>query len=630
MTVPSLFGDSDSHEEPAAAPKVAVESPSSGAGSPSTSSLYRKYRPQSFDSDELVGQDHIVRTLQNAVRLDRVAHAYLFSGPRGTGKTTTARVLAKAINCLHEDPNLRPCNACLNCQAINAGASPDIIEIDAASNRGIDDIRDLRERVRYAPTQLRSKVYIIDESHQITGAAANAFLKTLEEPPPHTRFILATTDPEELLPTIVSRCQRFDFRRVSADDIVRRLQTVAALEGVSVDADALRLIARHATGSLRDALGLFEQLALGSAPSPETPNPVSITVADVTVALGLSRNDRVEGLVAALGRRDAGQALRVVQDVVDEGEDPRQLNRQLLAYLRLLLIERSGGTGDADARARELAGMFSLAELAALARRFGEIDFAIKHAPYPQLPLEVAIVEAVAIVAADLASKPHAGERPVGDDRPDAGASSPPRPTSLRDRVRTPSPIREVSTPESARTDHAETATITPLRSKPAVEAVAVAAPAVDGSFDIEQIAELWPSVRADVKALNRRIEALLSEVDPVAISGNQVTLAVPYPFHRDKLNSDDVRDTVGGVLSRLVGRDLSLVCILRSEMATATAQGSPTQGPQPSASQPDDGSNADEEERAQVRIRAAMNIFDAEEIREPEAVGQSGPSSDA
>ena len=632
MTVPSLFGDSDRHEGAAAISGQSSEQRRSSAGSASTSSLYRKYRPQSFDSDELVGQEHIVRTLQNAVRLDRVAHAYLFSGPRGTGKTTTARVLAKAINCLHEDPGSRPCNVCLNCQAINTGSSPDIIEIDAASNRGIDDIRDLRERVRYAPAQLRSKVYIIDESHQITGAAANAFLKTLEEPPAHTRFILATTDPEELLPTIVSRCQRFDFRRVSADDIVRRLQTVASLEGVLVDSDALRLIARHATGSLRDALGLFEQLALGSAVSPEAPNSESISAADVTAALGLSRNDRIEELVAALGRRDAGQALRVVQHAVDDGEDPRQLNRQLLAYLRLLLIERSGGTGDADARARELAGMFSLSELAGLARRFGEIDFAIKHAPYPQLPLEVALVEAMAIIGSDPAARPHNGDQAVEPARPDAGAPSPPRPTSLRDRVRTPSPIREVPAPESARSDHAETATITPLRSKPAAEAAADAAPVVGGSFDIEQIAELWPNVRADVKALNRRIEALLSEVDPVAISGNQVTLAVPYPFHRDKLNSDDVRETVGGVLSRLVGRNLSLVCILRSEMAAASVQSNPGQTTASPPIQPDDGpsADADEEERDRVRIRAAMNIFDAEEIREPEAVNQSGPLPDA
>jgi DNA polymerase III subunit gamma/tau len=624
MTVPSLFGDSDEHEGPAPLSPVTIETSGSGAGFASTSSLYRKYRPQSFDSDELVGQAHIVRTLQNAVRLDRVAHAYLFSGPRGTGKTTTARVLAKAINCLHDDPNQRPCNACANCRAINASASPDIIEIDAASNRGIDDIRDLRERVRYAPAQLRSKVYIIDEAHQITGAAANAFLKTLEEPPAHTRFILATTDPEELLPTIVSRCQRFDFRRVNAEDIVRRLQSVAASEGVSVEADALRLIARHATGSLRDALGLLEQLALGSALSREESTPLSITAADVTAALGLSRNDRVEGLVAAIGHRDAGEALRIVQHAVDDGEDPRQLNRQLLAYLRLLLIERSGGTGDADGRARELASMFSLAELAALARRFGEIDFTIKHSPYPQLPLEVALVEAAATSALDPDPKSRPTEPPVAESTPDAAASSRARPTSLRDRVRSASPLREMPAPDSSRSDLTEPATITPLRSIPVAQATVMTAPPEDGSFGIEQIAELWPNVRADVKALNRRIEALLSEVDPVAISENQVTLAVPYPFHRDKLNSDDVRETVGGVLSRLVGRDLSLVCILRSEMASASVQMSPSQAPEPPAAQPDDGPSDDEEERARVRIRAAMNIFDAEEIREPEVSSQA------
>src|ERR671910_2335924 len=387
-------------------------------------SLYNKYRPSSFSEDDLVGQEHVVNTLRNAIALGRMAHAYLFCGPRGTGKTTTARLLAKAVNCLDPDPMQRPCNVCTACVAINRGATTDVIEIDAASNRGIDDIRDLRERVKYAPTQLRTKFYIIDEAHQITGAAANAFLKTLEEPPAHTRFVLATTDPEELLPTIVSRCQRFDFRRVSAVDMVRRLQTVAALEGVSVDSDPLRLIARHATGSLRDALGLLEQLALGSAPSPDDQTSVAITVADVTAALGLSRNERVEGLVAAIGRRDAGQALRVVQDAVDDGEDPRQLNRQLLAYLRLLLLERSGGTGDADARARELAGMFSPFELAGLARRFGEIDFAIKHAPYPQLPLEVALVEAMAIIGSDPAARPHNGDQAVEPARPDAGAPS--------------------------------------------------------------------------------------------------------------------------------------------------------------------------------------------------------------
>src|SRR5690606_20965991 len=225
-------------------------------------SLYGEYRPQSFASDELFGQDHIVNTLRNAIRLDRIAHAYLFCGPRGIGKTTTARILAKAVNCLDPDPGNRPCNACEACLAINANATTDVIEIDAASNRGIDDIRDLRERVKYAPSQLKTKFYIIDEAHQITGAAANAFLKTLEEPPAHTKFILATTDPEELLQTIVSRCQRFDFRRISLDAIVANLTRVAKAENIEIDEDAKVAIARHATGAMRDALGLLDQVAV--------------------------------------------------------------------------------------------------------------------------------------------------------------------------------------------------------------------------------------------------------------------------------------------------------------------------------------------------------------------------------
>ena len=267
MTGPMFPGFGQSRDDTPDDQSVAepTETPTSvlrGISPAQTQSLYRRYRPQSFDADDLVGQEHIVRTLRNAVERDRVAHAYLFCGPRGTGKTTTARLLAKAVNCLDPDPTARPCNRCTACLAINSGATPDVIEIDAASNRGIDDIRDLRERVKYAPTQLSSKFYIIDEAHQITGAAGNAFLKTLEEPPAHTRFVLATTDPEDLLPTIVSRCQRFDFRRIALPAAISRLRTVAAAEGLSVEDDALAAIARAGTGSLRDALGLLDQLAV--------------------------------------------------------------------------------------------------------------------------------------------------------------------------------------------------------------------------------------------------------------------------------------------------------------------------------------------------------------------------------
>jgi DNA polymerase-3 subunit gamma/tau len=629
--------------EPAGGSRNQSSGAKASGGYQHTSSLYRKYRPNSFANDELVGQDHIVRTLQNAVRLNRVGHAYLFSGPRGTGKTTTARLLAKAVNCLAEDPAQRPCNVCANCMAINSGASPDVIEIDAASNRGIDDIRDLRDKVRYAPTQLSSKVYIIDEAHQITGAAANAFLKTLEEPPAHSRFILATTDPEELLPTIVSRCQRFEFRRHSADGMARRLRTVADQEGFEVSEDALLLIGRHATGSLRDALGLLEQLAL-QAGNGEQP----IEVADVRAALGLSRNERVEAIVAALGARDAAAALNVVQTSVDEGEDPRQLNRQLTAFLRSLMLERAGASQSGDATAMDLAQRFSLHDLAAHAQRFAEIDFNIKHSPFPQLPLEIAIVSATTSPEATVGSPerraveqaPGVTPRAFEPPAPPRDESQPaPRVTSLRDRVRNPGASREatllpprvpaVAEPQAPR---AEPAPITPLRSTPPPPASVPqpAAPASDdGVYDVAQIADLWPRIRSDVKAINRRIEALLSEVDPVAISATEITLAVPYPFHRDKLNSDDVRETVADVLSRNLGRRVTIACVLRGEFVppAAPAQSAPraaapaaARDPIPSVVQDNEPQDLDPGDDAdEARLQSVKNLLDAEEISDDE-----------
>ena len=611
---------SDAPGDPA--PRVPRD-PAAEPARPPMASLYRTYRPNSFDAAELVGQDHIVRTLKNAIALDRVAHAYLFSGPRGTGKTTTARLLAKAVNCLDPDPAQRPCNRCANCNAINAGASPDIIEIDAASNRGIDDIRDLRERVRYAPTQLPSMVYIIDEAHQITGAAANAFLKTLEEPPAHSRFILATTDPEELLPTIVSRCQRFEFRRISADAMAYRLRSVADHERIEITDDALRMIARHATGSLRDALGLLEQLALlSSTPEPDASTRGKIDEADVRAALGLSRNDRVEGLADALARRNPADALRIIQEAIDEGEDPRQLNRQLLSYLRLLLVERSGGPSSADDRAKELAQQFSLLELASHARRFSEIDFSIKHAPFPQLPLEVAVVEAT---AGEPATPIMTAVAAAATPEPQSTAS--PRPMSLRERVRNPTAYREASLNKAEPAAHLEPTPITPLRPAARPAPVTLASNNNAADVTVEQIVDLWPRVRADVKALNRRIEALLSEVDPVAVSGKQITLAVPYPFHRDKLNSDEVRETVAGVLSRLLDRDVSLLCILRGEMPPAADQLPAPIAPEALEQKAGDEAEDDEEERTRSRVRAAKNIFDAEEIDPSDAIPSFGDS---
>ncbi|MGI9253072.1 MAG: DNA polymerase III subunit gamma/tau, partial [Thermomicrobiales bacterium] len=399
--------------------------PTSGVAA--SQSLYRKYRPQSFDADDLVGQEHVVRTLRNAIRLDRIAHAYLFCGPRGTGKTTTARLIAKAVNCLHPDPDRRPCNECASCRAISSGAATDVVEIDAASNRGIDDIRDLRERVKYAPTQLRYKFYIVDEAHQITGAAANAFLKTLEEPPAHTKFVLATTDPEELLPTIVSRCQRFDFRRISADAMASRLRTVAAEEAIPITDEAISEISRYATGSLRDALGLLDQLALHGGEDGST-----VDAEAVRALLGISRNDRVGALLGALADLDASAALEAVNVAVESGEDPRQLNRQLVAALRAIMQDRAANRptpGDLG----PVAERFDLARLADLLRRFSEVDYRIRHSSYAHLPLELALVDSIISPAAK-SPQQQATTQPLS---PDAAAIDPGQPTSrLRDRVR--------------------------------------------------------------------------------------------------------------------------------------------------------------------------------------------------
>jgi DNA polymerase-3 subunit gamma/tau len=221
--------------------------------------LYRKWRPQTWE--DVVGQKHVIHTLQQAVVSGRVAHAYLFSGPRGTGKTTTARILAKAVNCLAEDPAARPCNQCTHCQAVNEGNYLDLIEIDAASNTSVEDVRDLRERVNFAPNEGRYKVYIIDEVHMLSSAAFNALLKTLEEPPAHAIFVLATTEAHKIPPTVISRCQRHEFRRLGVEEMVEQLTLLVNAEGLNAERGALEAVARQATGSLRDAISLLDQLA---------------------------------------------------------------------------------------------------------------------------------------------------------------------------------------------------------------------------------------------------------------------------------------------------------------------------------------------------------------------------------
>ena len=344
--------------------------------------LYRKWRPADFD--EVVGQEPVVRTLKNAVAQDKISHAYLFCGPRGTGKTTTARILARAIN-----------GRTASSGAAALGESDDLgfdlVEIDAASNRGIDDIRELRERANYRPGSARFKVYLVDEVHQLTGAAADALLKTLEEPPPHVVFILATTDPEALKPTILSRCQRFDFRRVGVDDMVSRLRAIAKSEGIEIPDEALRLIAREATGSLRDGVNLLDQVWVmcGS----------SVALEAAQEALGLSPDARAMELASAALRGKLAEGLGVLAAVQEDAIDFGRFKRQVVTHLRHVLLTLTGATGTLSLSAPELErleevskGVEASAAVTAL-KAFSEAD--VRRDPYQPLPLELALASIV-------------------------------------------------------------------------------------------------------------------------------------------------------------------------------------------------------------------------------------------
>ncbi len=358
----------------------------------SQQALYRKWRSSTFD--EIVGQPHIVQTLQNALETDRVVHAYLFSGPRGTGKTSSARILAKVINCLAPEGE-RPCNECHICQSINDGSSLDLIEIDAASNTQVDKVRDvIVEKVNFAPSEARKKVYIIDEVHMLSNSAFNALLKTIEEPPPHAMFVLATTEIHKIPATVLSRCQRLDFRRISVEEIAGHLAWVLEQEGIRAEPEVLDLVARQATGSMRDALSLLDQLLAHGG--------THLTVAQARAALGLASTETVQALVDYLLAQEVGEALQLVNRLLDQGTDPRQFLVDVLEQMRVLLLTLAGGDRqllnlpeEALARLREQRKHMEPAVLVEMIRIFNQAGADLKLGLQPQLPLELAIVESV-------------------------------------------------------------------------------------------------------------------------------------------------------------------------------------------------------------------------------------------
>ncbi|MFA5878539.1 MAG: DNA polymerase III subunit gamma/tau [Candidatus Staskawiczbacteria bacterium] len=357
--------------------------------------LYRKYRPQAFS--DIIGQSHVIQTLTNAVLAGSVSHAYLFTGPKGSGKTTIARVLAKAINCEgRKDGQFEPCNKCASCLEITAGNSMDLIEIDAASHRGIDDIRELREGIRFAPVKSKFKVFIIDECHQLTKEAVNALLKTLEEPPSHAVFILATTEIHKMIPTIISRCQRFDFKRVHVSEIIKKLEYIAGKEGIKFDKSALSLIALNARGSFRDAESLLDECLSFAGKT------TLIKTEDIEELLGVVEIGHISKFTDLLIAKNAKDAILFINSLMDSGTDLAEFVKTLVFYLRQFMLlkinpdflkpEISGFSAEEIAKMKTQIDSLKEKEIQNILEVFIEAENKMKYSSIPQLPIELAIV----------------------------------------------------------------------------------------------------------------------------------------------------------------------------------------------------------------------------------------------
>ncbi len=521
--------------------------------------LYRKYRPRGWA--DVIDQEHVVQTLQHAVASDRVGHAYMFAGPRGTGKTTVARILAKAVNCAAEDPHERPCNRCPHCTAVNENRFLDLIEMDAASNTGVDDVRELRDKINFTPSEGKYKIYIIDEVHMLSTQAFNALLKTLEEPPPHAIFILATTEIHKIPATVLSRCQRHEFRRVPLELIVGNLKELTKAEGLQAEDDALRLIARQATGSLRDAQSLLDQLASVGAP---------ITLGLAQKILGTATNQAVLDLVSAIKNRESGMALETLQRTLESGVDPRTLARQLVEYLRGLLLIQMGNREQVEAikeiRERMASDATGLptAQVLSLMRAFNSAAADTRGGWQPALSLELALAEAF-----EAQSGTEAESRPQGggsaSSAPAGSAVGPKRRPGFPEHASEPRnrPYQAASTGMLYQRAEVSEPSGNPPTSADASNAGSAAASNAGTAVELAEVLGAWKDVRAAIKPTHPSIEALLNSCKPVDIRGDELLLGFQSETVRGLMDKPENIEVTRRAIAEVLGTQLKLRCVV-------------------------------------------------------------------
>ncbi len=488
-----------------------------------------KWRPQDFES--IVGQDHIVGTLKNAIQKKRLAHAYLFTGPRGVGKTSTARILAKALNC-KEGPTVAPCQKCSSCLGINQGNSLDVIEIDGASNRGIDEIRALRENVKFSPTQGKYKIYIIDEVHQITPDGFNALLKTLEEPPEFVKFIFATTHPQKVMPTIISRCQRMDFRRIPVIEIISQLEKIILQEKAAVDKDVLFAVAKSSDGSLRDAESVLDQLVSFSHGS--------VSIKDAIAVLGMVEQDVLFAIADRIIQKDPQGALKLFNQIIDDGKDPGVFLSNLIEHFRNLMVSK---VSKADSKLVDLPQevcdrLFKQSQELSLEEIFTAFNILVttqemaKRLDSQRIPLEISLVR-------------------LAYNKMDSRAGAPLKQSPVAEKLKKNPPDKETQPPseEMSRQD-------VPLQASPEQE---------PESVSLEQVKSVWNNIINNLAGIKMSVSTYLSEGEPTKVQGDLLTVAFPknYSLHKESLEKKENKAMIEKIASELCGARLRMNFIL-------------------------------------------------------------------